>query len=389
MLLLTSILPLLLYNRGGNMHFVLLVFIALSYVYEDSDSLIVDNDSLTICGQHQYNVLVDIRNNGILYVRPWSMAADSFGTLELIAPRIMVHTASIIGSTRGPSGGYLNAHPWGYGSGGGGAGGVNGGAGGGGAYGGNGGMGGDLYGGTGGIIYGNFSDTLIEPGSGGGAGRLSVVDGIGGNGGAMISLDGVCVIIDTAQIRVSGERGSDGSLEAGGGGAGGGIRISADSVTIRYSGLRADGNSGGDGSFGGGGGGAGGRIKIFYVQQLDTIGNWLSAYGGYAGTGSYGNPQPGEAGTVHFEQIVGIDGTCEASMPGIQVSPNPVQTRLSIITDYPMGICDIYDVTGARILSVDLLQRTTCIDVHDLSNGVYLLRSRHHGTLHRTFIVLH
>ena len=149
------------------MHFVLLVCIAISYVYEDADSLIVDNDSLTICGRHQYNVLVDIRNNGTLYVRQWSMAADSFGTLELIAPRIMIHTASIMGSARGPFGGYINAHPWGYGNGGGGAGGVNGGAGGGGAYGGNGGLGGDLYGGTGGTIYGNVSDTLIEPGSGG------------------------------------------------------------------------------------------------------------------------------------------------------------------------------------------------------------------------------
>ncbi len=375
------------------MQFVFLVCIALSYIYEDTDSLIVDNDSLMICGQHQYNVLVDIRNNGILYVRQWSGATDSTGWLLLHAPQILIQdSSSINGSTTGYTGGN-NTHPDGYGPGYGEAGGISGGAGGGAGYGGYGGNGGDLYPGTGGSVYGDPFDTLINIGSGGGAGRyLYVVDGYGGNGGAMIYLKALKIMMDSSYIETDGEDGYIGTsvgFEAGGGGSGGGIMIWADSVIIHASFMDANGGNGADSEFGGGGGGAGGRIKIFYVHDLDTIGNWLSAYGGSAGTGSYGNPQPGEAGTVHLEQIVGMEAICDASVPGLRISPNPARTRLTIVADRPMGACDIYDVTGAKILSVDLLERTVSIDVHDLPNGVYLLRARDYDTLRRTFIILH
>lgn len=366
-----------------------MVCIMISYVYEDGDSLIVDNDSLTMCGRHQYNVLVDIRNSGILYIRQWSLAADSFGTLELIAPCIMIRNGSLIyGSTRGPFGGYINSHPWGYGSGGGGAGGVSGGAGGGGAYGGNGGIGGDLYGGSGGAVYGSFSDTIIDPGSGGGAGRLSVVDGNGGNGGAMVFIHAVIAIIDSARIEVSGQRGFDGNVEAGGGGSGGGILIRADSIRLHHNELYADGNNGGDASLGGGGGGGGGRIKIFYVEDLDTTSNVLSVLGGSAGNGQYGNPQPGENGSMHFDQIVGIRSFCNAVVKPLQVFPNPVMTKLTIVTAHTPCVYEIYDITGARVMYFELLRRTTIIDVSHLPNGVYLLKSADDRTIVGKIIVV-
>jgi hypothetical protein len=371
------------------MELVFLVCIVVSYVYEDGDSLIVDNDSLTLCGQHQYNVLVDIRNNGILYVRTWSPAADSFGTLGIYAPRIMIRGGSLIyGSTRGPAGAYLNMHPWGYGTGGGGAGGVSGGAGGGAAYGGNGGMGGDLYGGSGGIMYGSFSDTLIEPGSGGGAGRLSAVDGIGGNGGAVIFIHGTTVLCDSSRIEVSGQRGYDGSLEAGGGGSGGGIMIRADSITLYHSEFYADGNNGGDAGFGGGGGGAGGRIKIFYIEYLDTTSIVLSASGGSAGSGPYGNPQPGEYGTVYFDQIVGLDSFCDAAVTPIHVFPNPAATTLTMTSIHPACAYEIYNISGTMVMRVRAARRSSVIDICHLPAGVYMLKSAGEHAYSVKFIVV-
>lgn len=369
------------------MQYVFIICTLFTYVYEDSDSLIVDNDSLMICGQHEYNILVDIRNNGVLLVRQWSPAADSLGRLEINAPLIILRAGSLInGSNRGPLGGYLNAHPWGYGSGGGGAGGVSGGAGGGGGYGGNGGMGGDLYGGTGGVLYGTPADTLIEPGSGGGAGRLSVVDGIGGNGGALVSLRGFQVLVDSSRIEVMGQRGSDGSLEAGAGGSGGGILIRADSIAIYHSELFVDGACGGDASFGGGGGGAGGRIKIFYGVTLDTIGNIMSASGGSAGAGLYGNPQSGENGTVYFHQIVGITSFCEVPVRDIHF-PNPAKTTLTITTDRTPCSYELYDITGRRVMCFGISERSMSIDLTHVPAGVYLLK-RNDERLTSTIIVV-
>lgn len=262
----------------------ILVSVLIGYVYQDADSLIVIDDSLVICGTHQYNIKVHITNKGILKVTQWSGAADSFGVLCLNAPLIMIQdSSSIIGSELGYKGAYMNSHPWGYGPGGGSAGGVSGGAGGGAGYGGDGGNGGDYYGGNGGSAYGDPQDTLIDMGSGGGAGRLSAVDGCGGNGGAKIYLRGQKIIIDTSDIETNGQKGYDGSIEAGGGGSGGGIMLWADSIVIHSSALSANGGDGGNTyGFGGGGGAGGGRIKIFYSSQLNTSNLILSAQGGAA-----------------------------------------------------------------------------------------------------------
>ncbi|MCK4756458.1 hypothetical protein KAS56_05960, partial [candidate division WOR-3 bacterium] len=61
----------------------ILVSVLIGYVYEDADSLIVIDDSLVICGTHQYNIKVHITNKGILKVTQWSGAADSTGWLLL------------------------------------------------------------------------------------------------------------------------------------------------------------------------------------------------------------------------------------------------------------------------------------------------------------------
>jgi len=344
------------------------------YVYEDSDSLIVDNDTLTICSSHQYAVLVHIRNNAQLFVRSATGATDSTGWLELDAPHINItHSSTLLGSERGHKGGYLNNHPWGYGPGGGSAGGVSGGAGGGGAYGGSGGAGGDIYGGAGGVVYGGLADTLIQMGSGGGAGRLSVVDGAGGNGGASVSLHGTVVEIDSSDILLLGQRGTDGSVEAGGGGSGGGLLIWADTVSLHEVTINATGGNGGDASFGGGGGAGGGRIKILYSAVLDTSSTILFAGGGNAGSGTYGTPQAGMAGTIYIGIHTGIHETVPEPLHTLTVKPNPSQGVMWLQTYRCPTDIHIHDCAGRKVKTISVIRGNEMIDLRDLPPGVYFV----------------
>lgn len=346
------------------------------YIYEDNDSLIVQNDSLVICGNHQYNIKVHISNAGKLKVTRWSTAADSFGKLNINAPIITIEdSSSIVGSEFGYFGAYMNTHPWGYGPGGGGAGGVSGGAGGGGAYGGDGGAGGDIYPGFGGSAYGDAQDTLIDIGSGGGAGRLSAVNGAGGDGGAQISLKAQYLLVDSSYILTNGQRGYDGSVEAGGGGAGGGVMLWADSVVIRHTEITADGGNGGDGSYGGGGGGGGGRIKIFYTSNLDTTYIATSAQGGVAGTGIYGSPEPGSPGTIHIAQIIGIKEIASALEPKFSLQSHIVRYQAIVHVTEPPVILHFYDATGCLVRSFRLEKTTEYLRLSDLAQGVYFLKT--------------
>ena len=121
---------------------------------------------------------------------------------------------------------------------------------------------------------------------------------------------------------------------------------------------------------------------------LDTSGNLLSAYGGHAGSGTFGDPEPGQPGTIHCDQIVGTSSFSDTGISQAAVIPNPARSRLTIITDNPIGTCDMYDITGARIMSLELSQTTATVDISDLPCGVYVLRSRDHRSLSRTFIVV-
>ncbi len=346
------------------------------YIYEDNDSLIVQNDSLVICGNHQYNIKVHISNSGKLKVRPWNAGLDSLGRLSINAPLITIEdSSSIVGSEFGYYGAYMNSHSWGYGPGGGGAGGVSGGAGGGGAYGGDGGAGGDTYPGAGGSAYGDAQDTLIDIGSGGGAGRLSVVDGAGGDGGAQISLKAQYLFVDSSYILTNGQRGYDGSVEAGGGGAGGGVMLWADSMVIHHAEITADGGNGGDGSYGGGGGAGGGRIKIFYTNYLDTTYIATSAQGGVAGTGAYGNPEPGSPGTIHVAQIIGIKEIASELDPKFSLQSHIVRYQAIVHVTEPPVILHLYDATGCLVKSFRLEKTTEYLRFGDLVQGVYFLKT--------------
>ncbi|UCF71336.1 MAG: T9SS type A sorting domain-containing protein [candidate division WOR-3 bacterium] len=372
---------------------LLCITLIFGYIYEDNDSLLIINDTLTRCGIHQYALKLHLTDNARLFVRSASGAPDTTGWLSLQAPLIVIRdSSSIIGSERGHEGGYLNSHPWGYGPGGGSAGGVSGGGGGGGAYGGNGGTGGDYSGGSGGIEYGTASDTTIEMGSGGGAGRLSVVISNGGSGGASISMAGTCIRIESSSIESNGQSGETGlaGLEASGGGAGGGVRILADTVSIHDASISAYGGTGGDASFGGGGGGSGGRVKIFYAIAIDTTGIALYVTGG---NGGQGDPQlpassSGDSGSVHIGVYTGVDELHARSLSTISIQPNPATNFAEIITERFPARGAIYDVSGRLSMKVTLHKEHAEVDLRTLERGVYFLILENHSCRPYKFVVV-
>lgn len=360
------------------MTIIILVTVLIGYVYEDTDSLIVIDDSLVICGTHQYNIKVHITNKGILKITQWSGAVDSTGWLLLNAPLILIQDSSSINGSESGYWGGDTSHPDGYGPGYGGAGGISGGAGGGAGYGGDGGNGGDYYGGAGGSAYGDPSDTLIEMGSGGGAGRLSAVEGWGGNGGANIYLRAQKINIDSSYIETNGENGDSAAIVAGGGGSGGGIMIWTDSTAIHNSEINADGGEGGHadiyGGYGGGGAG-GGRIKIFYTTWLDTSGIALSVQGGAEGTGGWGNGEPGMPGSIHIELITGIAEIANKVTKKFFIHPNPAKDIVNITcANTPLKL-HLYDVSGRIVKTIWLKNNTEFIRLNDLEQGIYFLKS--------------
>lgn len=356
------------------MSVAILACLLIGYIYEDKDSLIVYNDSLVICGSHHYNVKVDIAHKGKLKVRQWSITTDSTGWLNLDAPWISIqNSSSIDGSKTGYQGGLTNGHPQGYGPGGGGSG-MSGGGGGAG-YGGVGGIGGDVTPGDGGSTYGDDSDTLINIGSGGGAGRLTFVDGPGGNGGASVSLRAQNIIMDSSHIETDGQRGYDGALEAGGAGSGGGIIFWANSILIYNSVINANGGDGGDAEFGGGGGAGGGRIKIFPTSYLDTIGLVLSVQGGDAGYGFYGSPEPGIPGSVYIGPIPGVIEVTHAFSSKFVVKATIVRNIIEItIADPPIRL-KIYDTAGRIVKTFWVRNNAESINLNDLHQGIYFIKS--------------
>ena len=356
-----------------NLFVLIFVF---NFIYEDSDSLVVYDDSLTMAGYHSYNIKIHLRNAHIA-ITPWSGASDSTGWLTLESPSIVCCLQTVI---RGSGAGYwggLSGHGDGYGPGAGEVGGISGGGGGGAGYGGAGGDGGDYYPGSGGSTYGNPSDTIVEIGSGGGAGQyVSVIDGYGGKGGAMVRVRGQNIAIDSADIVVNGFPGESGSIgfEGGGGGSGGSILILSDTISLHYTSLSACGNDGAGSEYGGGGGAGGGRIKVLYMVQLDTLEFLASAAGGAGGIGYQGsNGTAGSNGSVYIAPLVGLKEYAQPANLLTSVNNTIVMNSLLLRCDQVPATLHIYDATGRLIHVSTLMNTVSTVPIHRLKNGVYFL----------------
>jgi hypothetical protein len=371
-------------------HFTFLIALV-AFIYEDSDSLIVYDDSLTMAGYHTYNHRVHL-NNADITVTAWSGAADSTGWLTVHAPEITCESGTFVhGSGQGYWGGS-SGHGDGYGPGAGEEGGLSGGGGGGAGYGGNGGNGGDYYPGSGGSTYGSPGDTAIEMGSGGGAGQyISTIDGSGGNGGAMIRLQGDLITLDSTDCLCTGAHGEAGYIgfEGGGGGSGGGVMILADIVYLHTTNLLAPGGDGAGSEYGGGGGGGGGRIKIFYYDTLDSIGLTCTVTGGNGGAGYQGSDgDPGDSGTVHIEHLVGVREH-QHTLPSLALlTVNPVKSALTVVyPDYPV-LLTIHDINGRLVITHTATGSISTIPVNGLPTGVYFLSVEHHPTEAIKFVII-
>lgn len=369
------------YNKSGD-NMVVLLYIAFmfGYIYEDSDSLIVYDDTLTICGLHIYNQKVRIADTARLRVRPWT-GSDSTGWLTLNAPDIRIEGSSVITGDAAGFWGGINTHPDGYGPGGGAGGNPGGGAGGGAGHGGAGGNGGGSSG-SAGIAYGNSSDTIIQMGSGGGAGRLGGVEGFGGNGGGSICLRAGMLVVDSSSLTVCGETGDTAAMVAGGGGSGGGIMVWADTIVINCAALEASGGPGGpvDPEYGFGGGGAGGgRLKVFYSTFIDTSGLSVLAQGGDGGIGGYDNGQPGSPGTVCVDQLVGVLEIATGVKPTFSVKPNPARDIVVINVEAGPVQCKIYDAAGREVMDLRVSKAAARVNFGALPRGVYFLLVEQEG----------
>ena len=364
------------------------VALIFGYIYEDSDSLIVYDDTLTICGHHLYNLKIHIADESRLMIRPWA-GSDSTGWLFLSAPDICVQGLSMICGDGAGYWGGTNTHANGYGAGYGVAGNLGGGAGGGGGYGGTGGDGGGIPG-FGGIAYGNSSDTIIQMGSGGGAGRLGGVEGFGGNGGASIYFNANTLIIDSSMITVTGTIGYDAVIVAGGGGSGGGIMMWGDTVVLGAAILGLDGGPGGntdqyDGY--GGGGAGGGRLKIFYSSSIDTSNLEITRQGGGAGIGGWSNGQPGMPGSVHIGQQTGILEIMSRVDQTLVIQPNPTLGIIHVRTARAPIEVHVYDCTGREVRTINLATEDHIADLRGLKPGVYFLKSQDFGDLINKLII--
>ncbi|MDH4211203.1 MAG: T9SS type A sorting domain-containing protein [candidate division WOR-3 bacterium] len=357
------------------MNILLYISLILGYIYEDSDSLIVYNDTLNICGQHTYNIKIHAADTARLFITSWTGSADSTGWLVLNAPDIHITGLSMITADGAGYWGGTDAHADGYGQGYGGAGNLGGGGGGGAGYGGTGGNGGGIPG-YGGISYGTSDDTITLIGSGGGAGRLGGVEGFGGNGGASVLITANSVRIDSSSITSMGAAGYDAVIAAGGGGSGGGIMIRADSVALRADTFAIEGGPGGDtdeyGGYGGGGAG-GGRLKVFYHSFLDTSDLQITYGGGEGGIGGWGNGQPGMPGTTFFGVETGISQIVSWMNPAFIIRPNPTRGTMHITTKMTPAQIKLYDISGRLIMSLELVNQRETVDLRDLQRGVYFM----------------
>jgi len=101
------------------MSFILILTTLLTYVYQDADSLLVmSNDSLIICGNHQYNLKIHLLNGGKLKIRQGSASStDTLGWLVLQAPLIYIHDSSAVNGLGMGYPGGSTSHPNGYGPG--------------------------------------------------------------------------------------------------------------------------------------------------------------------------------------------------------------------------------------------------------------------------------
>jgi hypothetical protein len=152
--------------------------------------------------------------------------------------------------------------------------------------------------------------------------------------------------------------------------------IWADTVMLQHVDLMAHGGNGGDAAFGGGGGAGGGRIKVLFSSLLDTSDVTYYVHGGSAGTGSYGNPQPGMSGSVYIGMQTGIHEVVSIVTPVLKIVPNPARGIIRFNADRPPEEVVVYECTGRVVKTTWLGHKSGTLDLSNLKPGIYFLKSK-------------
>ncbi|MHC1707455.1 MAG: T9SS type A sorting domain-containing protein [Bacteroidales bacterium] len=77
-----------------------------------------------------------------------------------------------------------------------------------------------------------------------------------------------------------------------------------------------------------------------------------------------------QTGMVKMSTVVGTE---ELEAKQISVYPNPASTYVQVLTN-GKGTANIYDVTGKLVSSTQIILPSQIIDIHELENGVYILK---------------
>jgi len=300
--------------------------------------------------------------------------------------------------------------------------------------GGNGGTGGNA-----GAVYGTFNGNDIHAGSGGagsgGGGRsyeTGLAGNVGGNGGAMITLNAVDLLTITGSITANGENGknggnagnggespkccSDGCDDCGeatlscgagggsgsGGGSGGGILLISDNLANITGTLSVNGGNGGfggakgtgtsctydagvfcgsdqtitsgDGNDGGqGGAGGGGRIKIVVNEcSTSTVTPTFTMDGGNSITSASDGTYYLNCNFLWVEEM--------ESNNAFTIFPNPTSGIFNLeFFENASGNISIHDLTGKTIFKKDINQSIEQLDITSFSDGIYLVRFTSNG----------
>lgn len=290
-------------------------------------------------------------------------------------------------------------------------------------------------GGTGGsspVVYGSEFGMEIHMGSGGagggGGGRSFYfgTDGTpGGNGGGMVFLKASHILSVPGTISVNGQWGNyggnggsgdytsdccsdgcngadertytagSGAGSGSGGGSGGGIYLETENIATITGTLTAIGGGGGlsgqkgigtsidydggiicgtqtmvtgDGTVGGSGGsGSGGRIKIFVPECANaTVVPSYNVDGGSNGVSA-------AAGT--YAEVCGYAGLNENKGIAWQMYPNPASDKLTVNLSSlePQATITITNELGAVVLSTELYELKTSINIEELRDGIYFV----------------
>ena len=113
-------------------------------------------------------------------------------------------------------------------------------------------------------------------------------------------------------------------------------------------------------------------IKARYVKFIGIGNSSSSNWTSIANVNIYGN--------INCEETLSVNGASEN--PDVAIYPNPITTgELTIISQFDvLGILDIYDITGRKVLSTDGLGNNKIkIDVSDFSSGTYFVRLENIG----------